>query len=334
MSVVEAQLIEAKLGVAKALGRLWDLEDRLQAQAPSTLKRGGQISPGRRLLNTVASRLSSAGLGGPDGTCLSWSGDYLSQFRGCERRFSYEFSATVSEFSPTKKRVVGDVKNLSHVPAGYFDLVLCTFVFEHTPQFWRAVPSLQRLLKPGRGVLIYSVPFVLEYHPHPGDFWRMTAQGVGYALESGGFDVCQGYSDGERAAVAQVLGMGELPLKYFRKRQGGLRQLTHGGNHRLSTSILVVAQHRAQPKHHHQKSFSSARCARVPRINASDLWEIDYGKLSSSVYWPKDVDSFAEMGRCFAGGEADALDTQRYDLRQTSTGPTLRERVCSWGCGE
>ena len=33
-------------------------------------------------------------------------------------------------------------------------------------------------------------------------------------------------------------------------------------------------------------------------------------------------------------GEADALDTQRYNLRQTSTGPTLRERVCSWGCGE
>ena len=93
----------------------------------------------------------------------------------------------------------------------------------------------------------------------------------------------------------------------------------------------MVAQHRAQPAPP-PEGFGSAR-ARVPRINASDpgnrLWEaLELGLLA------KDVDSFAEMGRCFAGGEADALDTQRYNLRQTSTGPTLRERVCSWGCGE
>ena len=58
-------------------------------------------------------------------------------------------------FDALKKQIRGDVKDLSHVPRSLFDLVLCTFVFEHVAQFWRAGRTLSRLVKPG-GVLVYS----------------------------------------------------------------------------------------------------------------------------------------------------------------------------------
>jgi SAM-dependent methyltransferase len=58
-----------------------------------------------------------------------------------------------------------------------FDLVLCTQVLEHVPHPWMALAEIRRILRPG-GHLIASVPHVWFYHPHPGDFWRFTQEGV------------------------------------------------------------------------------------------------------------------------------------------------------------
>jgi hypothetical protein len=91
-------------------------------------------------------------------------------------------------------------------------------VFEHVPQFWRAIRVLLRITKPkGQahefalnlacpshlhsdlgaeiiltprpGYIVWATPFYYRYHPIPGDFWRFTYQGNIYLLESNDFDV-------------------------------------------------------------------------------------------------------------------------------------------------
>ena len=219
------------------------------------------------------------------------------------------------------------------MPAGYFDLVLCTFVLEHVPQFWRALPSLSRLLKPGRGVLLFAIPFVMRYHPHPGDFWRMTAQGAAYALESSNFDTCLGVSDGERAAALHTLGMGapsDVPPKYLQRRAADADapyRGAAGGNHALGTSLIVAAQRLGRGG-----ARLGRRCGHVPRINTSDLWEIDYAALSARVFWPSDVDAISALGRCFAGGAEDAGDAARLARSVRARQPALRDRMCDWMC--
>ena|ERR1700687_3007427 len=72
------------------------------------------------------------------------------------------------------------------LPDGSFELVLCTQVLEHCQNPWHAMQEIHRILAPG-GYLIFSVPHVWFYHPHPNDHWRFTQEGVVRLCEMGGF---------------------------------------------------------------------------------------------------------------------------------------------------
>lgn len=84
---------------------------------------------------------------------------------------------------------VGTVERTG-LPEASFDLVLCTQVVEHCLDPWGALRELHRIVRPG-GYLLWSVPQVWFYHPHPADNWRFTPEGVTRLSEAGGFEVVQ-----------------------------------------------------------------------------------------------------------------------------------------------
>jgi SAM-dependent methyltransferase len=78
----------------------------------------------------------------------------------------------------------------TELPEASFDLVLCTQVIEHCLDPWAALRELHRIVRPG-GYLVWTVPQVWFYHPHPDDNWRFTPEGVTRLSETGGFEVVQ-----------------------------------------------------------------------------------------------------------------------------------------------
>lgn len=56
---------------------------------------------------------------------------------------------------------------------GKYDVILCTEVLEHVPDWRTAFANLHELLNPG-GVCIITAPFFYMPHEEPYDFWRPT----------------------------------------------------------------------------------------------------------------------------------------------------------------
>jgi SAM-dependent methyltransferase len=72
--------------------------------------------------------------------------------------------------------VVGDAHELSrHFPPEHFDAAFAVSVFEHLAMPWKVVLELNRVLKPGGLVCVFTHP---TYPPHdrPWDFWRYNRE--------------------------------------------------------------------------------------------------------------------------------------------------------------
>jgi SAM-dependent methyltransferase len=73
-----------------------------------------------------------------------------------------------------------------------FEGIICNAVLEHVENPHKAINELFRVLKKG-GRIWVEVPFNQPYHPTPGDFWRVTPDGLRLwmrrfkELSSGGF---------------------------------------------------------------------------------------------------------------------------------------------------
>lgn len=68
------------------------------------------------------------------------------------------------------------------------DTIFCCSVMEHTPEPWRVLPELCRILRPG-GHVILSVPFVYYLHGWPHDYFRFTRFGLTRLAEQAGLQV-------------------------------------------------------------------------------------------------------------------------------------------------
>ncbi len=69
-------------------------------------------------------------------------------------------------------QVVGDAHALSsYFPSDHFDAVFGVSVFEHLAMPWKVIMEINRVLKPGGTVCVFTHP---TYPPHdrPWDFWR------------------------------------------------------------------------------------------------------------------------------------------------------------------
>lgn len=73
------------------------------------------------------------------------------------------------------------------LPAGTFDLIICTQVLEHCLDPFAGMREMARILKPG-GFLLFSAPHVWFYHPHPSDNWRFTQEGMVRLCEHAGLN--------------------------------------------------------------------------------------------------------------------------------------------------
>lgn len=73
--------------------------------------------------------------------------------------------------------------NEATVPAGSFDIIVCTEVLEHTLNPFAAIDEIYRLLK-SDGVLLLSTPFDFRIHGPLPDCWRFTEHGLRAMLGS------------------------------------------------------------------------------------------------------------------------------------------------------
>ena len=71
-------------------------------------------------------------------------------------------------------------------PDGTFDTVLAFNIFEHIFNYTHLVAETRRVLKPG-GRLIGFVPFLVNYHPDPHDYFRYTKESLKEILTRAGF---------------------------------------------------------------------------------------------------------------------------------------------------
>lgn len=67
--------------------------------------------------------------------------------------------------------------NSKLIPSGYFDVVICTEVLEHTLNPFNAVNEIHRILKPN-GTAFVSTPFNFRVHGPLPDCWRFTVHGL------------------------------------------------------------------------------------------------------------------------------------------------------------
>ena len=80
-------------------------------------------------------------------------------------------------------------------------------VIEHCPNPSIVISEAFRVLKPG-GVLLFSTPFVYQFHGVPYDFFRLTPQGLKNIFQQAGFvDFEIEYGGLWDASLAQMLGI-------------------------------------------------------------------------------------------------------------------------------
>ena len=63
-----------------------------------------------------------------------------------------------------------------------FDAAVCISILEHVTHPQKAVQELHRVLKHG-GIIWIQVPFCFYYHAHPGDYWRVSPEGLRIWME-------------------------------------------------------------------------------------------------------------------------------------------------------
>jgi ubiquinone/menaquinone biosynthesis C-methylase UbiE len=89
------------------------------------------------------------------------------------------------------------------------DCVLCTEVLEHVRDPATALQEIARVLR-GGGYLILTVPFLVELHEEPEDYYRYTSHGLAYLLREAGFEVERCVTKGD--ALAVLVSFAQWPL--------------------------------------------------------------------------------------------------------------------------
>jgi glycosyltransferase involved in cell wall biosynthesis len=90
--------------------------------------------------------------------------------------------------------VIDDMEH-SRLPACSAGTIFCLETLEHVKHPWAAFAEAHRILKPG-GTLIVSVPFRMQIHGFPEDYWRMTPSALEILMNDAGFTEVETWDDG------------------------------------------------------------------------------------------------------------------------------------------
>lgn len=87
-----------------------------------------------------------------------------------------------------------------------FDTVLCLNTLEHIFNYGQFLSEAKRVLKPS-GKIVLAVPFLVQVHPSPKDYFRYSGQALKLMFESGGFEevVATPVGRGPFTATVQIL---------------------------------------------------------------------------------------------------------------------------------
>ncbi len=113
--------------------------------------------------------------------------------RGSHYRFlnlDPKVTLTVADMVPQSGTdfVLDITKEKVPLPDSSQDTVLMFNILEHLPEHSRALSEVRRLLRPG-GQLIGSIPFLVNVHPDPHDYLRLTREGLERLFSENGFSV-------------------------------------------------------------------------------------------------------------------------------------------------
>lgn len=154
-----------------------------------------------RILTNLASRKFEAygrilDVGGGGGKSSYWR--FMKQTRW--------HRLTTLDIDPKSNPTV--VHNLEEVPlpftAEYFDTIMLFNVLEHLNARTEILKELHRTLHVG-GVIVGIIPFLVNVHPDPNDYVRLTRQGLEELLSSAGFS----------SVRVQYVGRGPLVASYY-----------------------------------------------------------------------------------------------------------------------
>jgi len=85
-----------------------------------------------------------------------------------------------------KPDIIADLEKGLPLSNSEYDGVLCFNLLEHIYEHKELLAEIVRVLKPG-GRLIGYVPFLVQFHPDPHDFYRYTEQALKKLFEEAGF---------------------------------------------------------------------------------------------------------------------------------------------------
>jgi SAM-dependent methyltransferase len=204
-------------------------------------------SPWRKLLYPELKKLALSGL------VLDLGGARVSDYH---RLFGGTYTIQVANNDKdTHPDFLFDFENKFPVEDHSFDTVLCLNTLEHIFNYEQFLSESKRVLKP-KGKIVLAVPFLVQVHPSPKDYFRYSEQALKRMFEATGFDqvVVTPIGRGPFTASAQVLynALHVAPLRAltfvialaFDKCLGGITG-AHYGRNSYPLGYLITATVRA-----------------------------------------------------------------------------------------
>jgi hypothetical protein len=109
---------------------------------------------------------------------------YIGEMSRCSERYVFNYDTKASLQGTV---LYGDLSGQDQgFPEAHFDMLLLNQVFEHVHDPFTAIRNSFTMVKPG-GLLVFTAPFVSNYHEVPGDYFRYTPMTVHKIAETGGF---------------------------------------------------------------------------------------------------------------------------------------------------
>lgn len=122
------------------------------------------------------------------GTILDVGGGDRQEYLGYMHKIPESHIITVDlKQSPESGRHIDFERDALPFGDGIIDQALCLNVFEHVYNYAFLAGEIARVLRRG-GELIGFVPFLINYHPDPRDYFRYTREALERILTDAGFD--------------------------------------------------------------------------------------------------------------------------------------------------